>query len=162
MALVVGAYVGLAWISPALAAAASSNKVDTALAALTDVELPKSKFEFDPNRGRDPFFPQRFSRVPTKPATTAPVTTTPTVTPVAAKPLLSRHLTLRGIFRSESRQLALISGQRLTEEFAVNQEKSVSTPEGPLKVRCVEIRDKSVVLAVEGEPERKELKLGEK
>jgi hypothetical protein len=62
---------------------------------------------------------------------------------------------LRGISGKANRRLALVNGQTL----AVGEEAAIRTTDGVVRIRCLEIRDRSVVVAVEGENERKELTL---
>ena len=128
----------LAW----LAGAADTNQ------PTSEIVIPKSVFVNDP-RGKDPFFPnrQRFG-----------VSTT-TVTNVVSKsgPNLN-DLQLRGITGTPERRVALINGQPLVkgEEW----EFRIST--GKLKIRVLEIGERSVKVSIEGQAEPRELLLPER
>ena len=64
-------------------------------------------------------------------------------------------LTLKSISGSGSKKLALINNQTL----ALGESGKVRLGNGEVKIRVEEIRDKSVVVTVEGKPGRKELSL---
>jgi thiol-disulfide isomerase/thioredoxin len=64
-------------------------------------------------------------------------------------------LTLKSISGAGSKKLALINNQTL----ALGESGKVRLGEGEVKVRLEEIRDKSVVITVDGKPGRKELRL---
>jgi thioredoxin-related protein len=64
-------------------------------------------------------------------------------------------LTLKSISGSGTKRLALINNQTL----AVGESGRVRLGDGEVKVRVEEIRDKSVVVTVDGKPVRKELSL---
>ena len=66
---------------------------------------------------------------------------------------LSRFLKLKGISISKTLRLAVINDVTL----ATGEVVDMKTPGGPIKVRCVQIKDKSVVLTIEGESQSKEL-----
>lgn len=66
-------------------------------------------------------------------------------------------LTLKSISGSGSKRLALINNQTL----ALGESGKVRLGDGEVKVRVDEIRDKSVVVTVEGKPGRKELSLSD-
>jgi|WetSurMetagenome_2_1015567.scaffolds.fasta_scaffold101340_1 thioredoxin-related protein len=65
------------------------------------------------------------------------------------------QLTLKGISGPANRRMALINNQTL----GAGEAGRVKLGEGEVQVRCLEIRDKSVVVLVEGETERRELRL---
>jgi protein disulfide-isomerase len=66
------------------------------------------------------------------------------------------ELTLRRITGSKHRRQVVINDRT----FTVGQTATVKVATGRVKVRCVEIREKSVVVSVDGEAERRELTLG--
>lgn len=103
--------------------------------------------------GQDPFFPdsQRRDPRPVKPANT---NTGKAAAPVAIKNP-SQHVALRGIIGSVGKQLALINNIA----FAVGEEQTVQTPDGPLRVKCVEILERSVIVSLDGQAETKEIPL---
>lgn len=103
----------------------------------------KSVFEDDLKSGKDPFFPKSMRRGEKTPAPNAKV-----VAPVI-------QLSLKGISGPANRRFALINNQPL----AAGEEGYVRVPGGQVKVRCWEIREDSVVVSVEGDAEKKELRL---
>lgn len=113
--------------------------------APAEVVVHKSVFEDDLKSGKDPFFPKSTRRAP---KTVAPDTK-------AVAPVI--QLALKGISGPASRRFALINNQPL----AAGEEGYVRVPGGQIKVHCWEIRDDSVVVSVEGETEKRELRLRE-
>lgn len=110
------------------------------------VAARKSVFVDDLKSGKDPFFPKS-TRRGEKPA---PAATTPTVAPVI-------QLSLKGISGPSNRRFALINNQPL----AAGEEAYVRVPGGQVKVHCWEIGTNSVVVSVEGDPQRKVLRLND-
>lgn len=123
--------------------------------------IPKSVFVEDPNprNGKDPFFPDSVRRLPVaaepvKPS--RPGTTNATAKPVVVVPVKKNpSLVLQGISGSQNLRLATINGRN----FEQGESVVVRTPEGMVRVTCVEILARSVIIRVEGDSERKELKL---
>lgn len=74
-----------------------------------------------------------------------------------APPPKYTDLTLKSVTGPKNRRLALINNQT----FAPGEAAFVRLGDGQVKVRCVEIRDKSVVVAIDGGQERRELRLPE-
>jgi hypothetical protein len=133
----------------------------------TNFEFPKFVFVDDIKVGKDPFFPKSARREPVKPV----VTTTQVVTPGGEpapppppppKPKASSFLTLKGILGTKAKRLAMISTPTDSYEFVGNRAETVTTPEGVVKVRCVEFKRESVIISVDGEAEPVELKLTDK
>jgi len=118
-----------------------------------EVVIPKSIFVTNDATGKDPFFPNSVRRklaVEPDPDSSGK-TPKPPVGPGA--------LRLLGITTdSEGKRIALINN--LT--FAKGEVLEVRAEGGKLKLRCIEIREKSVVVAVEGQSEQHELVLPEK
>ena len=106
---------------------------------------PQSVFIDRPDFGRDPFFPKSKRRG-------AVVSTTPVVEPMAN----FGNLALKGISVNNERRLAIINNKT----FEVGEEGEVRINGQPLKLKVTEIRDKSVVVEVNGAS--KELFLGPK
>ena len=102
----------------------------------------KSLFQDDLKSGKDPFFPRSTRRGPKTPELTA-----------VATPLV--NLVLKGITGPPKRRFALINNQTLS----AGETASVRVANGQIKVHCLEIRDDSVLISVEGNPEQKELRL---
>lgn len=123
-------------------------------------EVPKSVFNYDEKVARDPFFPNstRLKPVPPPPVVqprTTPETSQPRQAPVpVAAPVvesLYSQLSLRGIIGNK--QFAQINSQT----FAQGEQLGVRLSKGLVRVKCVEIRERSVVVQIEGEPQPKEL-----
>lgn len=103
-------------------------------AALPPADLAistKSVFTDDPKFGQDPFFPHSIRR-----GTVVPVNTN---APLGAMP----DLVLKGISGGKDRRLALLNNRTVEvgEELEMNHKK----------VRCVEIRERSVVISIDGQ-----------
>jgi hypothetical protein len=92
-----------------------------------------------PKDGRDPFFPN---------------STRPYETVSAARPHAGdvSSLVLKGISGPPERRLVIINNHT----FGVGDEQDLPTPQGRIHIRCVEIKDSSVVIESAGQ--RHELK----
>lgn len=129
-----------------LCGAAETNR------APAGVIFPKSVFIDDPN-GKDPFFPNRQRGVVPKPAPG----------PVAAEPNW-KALQLRGITGVGDQRYALINNL----PFAKGEEGEVKVPAGKrgetakIKIKILEVKEKSVIIQVEGQSDQKELLLTER
>jgi len=77
--------------------------------------------------------------------------------PTAPPPRYS-DLVLKNISGTAGRRFALINNQTLTAGEAAR----VKLGDGDVKVRCIEIREQSVVVQVDGQPSQRELKLAER
>lgn len=130
--------------APAATPAAALVRPAAELATLMST-IPKSEFVFEAEVSRDPFFPKSSRLRPAAPASAANTAPTPQD--------LTSGLALKGFLGSPTRPLALLNNRTC----APGEEVVVKVPGGQLKVRCVEIRQKSVVVTIEGEPGRKEL-----
>ena|SRR6266404_6918869 len=98
-----------------------------------------------PKDGKDPFFPnstQRFAGPATKPSASAP----------AAPP----KMILMGISGTPQRRLAIINGRT----FGKGEEQDVSLPSGHLHIRCLDIKEDSVIIEVNGEHQELRLRAG--
>jgi hypothetical protein len=84
-----------------------------------------------PKDGRDPFFPNS-----TRPYETAIA--------AVAQPRAGdmSSLVLKGISGPPDRRLAIINNHTL----AIGDEETITTPQGPIHIRCVEIKGNSVVV----------------
>lgn len=109
--------------------------------------VPKAVFDLDSQTGKDPFFPDSTRRLRDS-------ARTGTNHVIASHGLLSK-LALKGISYSKDRRLALINHMTLAEgekfEFKIDSQK--------LMVRCLEIREHSVIVVSEGSKEVRELQL---
>lgn len=137
----------LAVLCLGLSARAEDRPATVAKAACV---TPKSVFANDPTIGADPFFPtsrRRLDALP-RPVMTNVVVQTSTIW---------ERLKLKGMSGPEGQRLALISGAT----FAVGETAEVKCDGQMVKVRCVEIRDRSVVLQLVASGETREIKLRE-
>ena len=112
------------------------------------VVVPKSLFVDEAANGKDPFFPGSTRRQE------AAATTATTNNVVAPTTFLSQ-LALKGISGTKGQLLAIINNATL----AVGETGDVKVGGRTVKVRCREIRDRSVLIELEGGGEVKELKL---
>jgi hypothetical protein len=116
-----------------------------AIVATNTPALPRSVFAVS-ETSRDPFFPNstRLGR-PKVIATNAPPPPAPTL-----------QLVLRGIAGTADRRMALINNRSIQ----VGEEVDFKTPNGKtVRVRCLEIKDNTVVVTIGNNAERKELSL---
>lgn len=123
----------------------TASEVTAPIDAAAIVASRKSVFE-DKLQYRDPFFPSSKRRQPVVVSKTDPNIPPP-------KPVV--ELVLKGISKSANRKFALINDQT----FEVGEENQVKTPNGLVKVKCVEIREDSAVVITGPDGERKELRL---
>ena len=138
-----GAIAGGRAASPQDAALQPRAATNTAPA---EPKVPKSVFivPTSPKEGRDPFYPNS-SRL-----FAAAVTGNSNAAPPQVALLLS-GISIRG-----EQRLAIINNR----SFGVGEEGDVTVPGGKLKIRCVEIRENSVLIEAGGEP--RELRLPER
>ena len=113
--------------------------------------VPRSVFVDDLTKGKDPFFPATSRRVDN---TVSAIPQGP-ATPV--KPT-AEQIQLKGLFKSANRQLALINNRT----FEAGEQADVKITDGKVRLRCVEIRPRSVIILLPGETQRRELHLNEK
>jgi hypothetical protein len=119
-----------------------------------DIVIPKSVFVDDVNHGKDPFFPnstRRFDQMP-RPAVTN------LVAPVNQ---LLEQVVLKGISGTKEQRLALISSVLNSATVAVGELAELKVGQQTLKLRCLEIRERSVVVEIDGGSQIKEIKLRE-
>jgi len=104
---------------------------------------PQSTFTIPANskEGKDPFFPLR-NIVGVASGPKPPTTRTPTV-----------KLVFNGVSGTREKPLAIVNGRT----FEKNEEGEIVTANGRLRVRCIDIKQDSVVLEVNGQ--RQELRL---
>ena len=109
--------------------------------------IPKALFADDPQTGRDPFFPDSRRRVRALPPSASNT--------VAQATSALSQLTLKGISRSKGRPMALINSLTLSP----GEKGGIKLGDQKVQVRCLEIRDRSVIVAIEGTKETAELQL---
>ena len=133
---------GLLGVAPDLSGAPPKAAVTTAKTNAAPHEeegFPKS--EFDERGGKDPFFPLRtLARGDLKPDPNKDV---------------CHLLVLKGISGPPNRRLAIINNQTLE----AGEKREVTTTAGKVEIRCLEIREDSVVIECPNQGGRKELKL---
>jgi hypothetical protein len=120
---------GLVSVASAAAPVDSLPKVDA-------VSAPKSVFTDEANFGKDPFFPKSSRRI-----ATAPVSHNPQTTEVP-----DRIFVLKGISVNKDKRLALINNYTL----AAGEEAEIKVEGHTVRVRCVEVRERSVIISVRG------------
>ncbi len=127
--------------------------------------VPAAVFNDDPNTGIDPFFPHSRRR-PARVTRANPEGSVATaLAPLPARPEPPRpspsalNLVLRGIVGPAYRRLALISSTIRTFDVKAGEEIAMRAGTADVRVTCVEIRERSVVVRVEGEPTDRELLL---
>lgn len=109
------------------------------------VVFPKSVFVDDAN-GKDPFFPNRQRGVVPRPSPDP-----------APKEPDWKALQLRGITGVGDQRFALINN--LT--FAKGEEGEVKVKNGKIKIRVLEVKERSVIVQIDGRTDQKELLLPE-
>jgi hypothetical protein len=112
--------------------------------ALQEVVFLKSAFVDEPSGGKDPFFPKSRRREQRAPDVFQP-------TPLE----ILKNLFLKGISGTRDKRLALINNRTLE----VGEEGEFKQGNLAIKIRVVEITDKSVFFTIEGSHDRKELRL---
>jgi hypothetical protein len=133
--------VATAWAQPRAAAARPAKKTDAKEVADAK-ELSKSTFESpkaNPNL-KDPFFPSSTRHGPVA------VTNTGPLAPPAAP---TYDIAVKGI----SGRIALINNQPM----AAGESAKVRTSQGSINVELLEIKERSVVIRIEGETKPKEI-----
>jgi|SRR5687768_6654324 len=129
---------------------AAAHASDKPSAQTNAPAVPKSVFIDNPQSGKDPFFPNsnRRSQTIVRVATT---NRAPQVSGVLEK------LTLKGISGTKGQPLALINSSTVAQgELA-----DIKCGREIFKILCIEIRDRSVLVALHGTSETRELKLRE-
>jgi hypothetical protein len=120
------------------AAGSKTNGVAGTNAAPTELTVPVSTFELTIKPTKDPFFPL---------STRSPV---PLIVLTNVAPALSAaSFNLKGMSGSSDRRLALINNRTV----AVGETAEVTTTSGKVKIHCVEIKQQSVVLRVDSQPD---------
>ena len=135
-----------ALLTVAAAASFAAPKTAAPVPAPAPAEVlppPQSVFVDRPDFGRDPFFPKSTRRGAVTP------------TNVVVEPVANfGNLALKGISVSNEKRLAIINNKT----FEAGEEAEVPMNGQRVRVKCVEIRDKSVVITINGVS--KELFLG--
>src|SRR5262249_28819673 len=140
----------LLWVTLGVCVCAQAGWAAPTNSVPLSIEPPRSVFVDDAKLGRDPFFPRSSRRMASAPA---PATPSSPQAPVQAS---FSQFKLRGISGTASKRIALINNRT----FEAGEEGEVKTAEGRFRLRCVEVKDTSVVIVVAGN-QRHELFLGD-
>jgi hypothetical protein len=116
----------------------------SALPQLDEVAATNSVFIDDGKFGKDPFFPASTRR--------APKVITP-VNPTSDFSQILNNVSLKGISGRPGKRLALLGNRTV----GTGEEIEVKVGNQIMRVICLEIREKSVVLALPGGTEKKEI-----
>jgi hypothetical protein len=122
--------------------------------AVTEIVFPKATFIDDPQVGKDPFFPESRRRLESMPRLAV-------TNSVAPSNHLLEQVFLKGISGTKEQRLALISSLNNSATVAVGEFAELRVGPQVLKLRCREIRERSVVVELDGSSETKEIKLRE-
>ena len=109
----------------------------------------KAVFVDDPKFGKDPFFPKSDRR---KPQVIVPVGTAPDTSALAQ---ILNTIALKGIAGPPGKRLAMLNNRTLEAGEQFDFKYNTQT----VRIRCVEIREKSVIIGIDGTPETKEIHL---
>ena len=116
------------------------------------IVIPKSTFSTKPVDGKDPFFPESIRRTLNS-SGSGSRRTNAQPGQVIKVPLVP---VLQGLSGTRARRLAIISGRT----FAPDESGSVQLTNGvTIRLKCLEILARSVMVQIEGEPGQRELKL---
>ena len=129
-------------------AVARAGDKTNAAARIAPPALVKSVFVSDSQTGKDPFYPNSTRRLEVQ-EQSAPTNSAPRTSE------LFNQLALKGFSGTRGQMLALINSSTI----GVGELAEIRCGRQVLKVRCREIRDRSVLIELEGVGEIKELKL---
>jgi hypothetical protein len=128
------------WVAPA-ALAAPTNQLDFLPESVTSRQ---SSFDDKLKTAKDPFFPNSARRVVKTNAATS-----------ASAPPPITQLALKGFFVNRK-------GERLVtindKDFAAGDEAEVTVPSGKIRVRCLDIKNRTVTIMIEGDTQQRELR----
>jgi len=119
----------------------------TAGSTLVPQGAPKSEFIDDVEFGKDPFFPASIRRPKV-------LVKTPDVEPPRA--MVPDYVVLKGITAFQGRKLAIINNYTVGE----GEEFVLKTRGQPIQIKCVEIKEKSAVVSVNGATKEIPLRAG--
>ena len=130
--------------APGARTPAATPAASAAAAATQEPQQIKSVFVDRPNFGRDPFFPnsERRGKLPQD---------------IVTEPVANfNNITLKGVSGTSENRLAILNNKTC----AAGEEIELRISGHPTKVKCVEVREKSVVISINGVT--RELFLGSK
>ena len=125
-----------------------SSRADSKPATSTDFATgPKSVFVDDPGFGKDPFFPRSLRRptVMVKPSDLEP-----------SRTAVPDFIVLRGISVQKDKKLAIINNYTVAE----GEEVALRFGAQVVKVKCVEIKERAVIVSVNGVTKEQPLRAG--
>ena len=122
--------------------------------AVTEVVVPKAAFVDDPLVGKDPFFPESTRRRDSAPRIAV-------TNVVAPSNQLLEQIFLKGISGTKEQRLALLSSLNNSATVAVGESAELKVGPQVLKLRLREIRERSVIVELDGSSETREIKLRE-
>lgn len=114
---------------------------------LVPAGAPKSEFIDDIEFGKDPFFPASIRR---------PKTMVKISDNEPPHPMVPDSVVLKGISSFQGRKLAIINNYTVGE----GEEFALKTGGQPLRIKCVEIKEKSVIVSVNGATKEIQLRSG--
>ena len=116
--------------------------------SITPPDAPKSEFVDEVGFGRD-FFPK---------STRRPKVIAKTTDAESAIPTVPGFIVLKGISVAKDKKLAIINNYTVSEgeEFSLKTSASVA----PVKIKCIEIKEKSVIVSVNGTTKELPLRSG--
>jgi hypothetical protein len=148
MKTVVSQFVKCALVLALSCWAARAENQTNAAPRIAPRAIIKSVFVADAGAGKDPFFPN----------STRGHEVIPQIIPTNSTPqpsLALGQLALKGISGPKGQRLALINSSTV----GIGESADIRCPQGMVKIRCLEIRDSSVVITLVSTGETKELKL---
>ncbi len=109
-------------------------------AAPVELPIPLAVFDVASKPTHDPFFPLSLRK---------PVADTTNAAPAFS----ASAFTLKGLSGSTGRRLALINNRTI----ASGENAEITTPSGKIKIRCLEVKESSVVIRAESQSEPVEI-----
>ena len=175
--------VSLAWMALTVSAATPAPAAGLAKGAATnaapvEVPIPKSVFVDQIKFGKDPFFPNSLRRNPKPPpppkqpeGVPAPGKPAPPPPPPPEPPKASTYLSLKAIFGSKTKPLAVLNTTVKNYDFFKGDGMAVKIPDFPnkenqkqIRVQVLDIKEDSITVKVDdgAKTETLELKLGKR
>jgi len=111
----------------------ANTGANTPLDAVVPPNAPRSEFKHDIGFGKDPFFPKSTRRPKVVEPPKGPITTS-----------VPGNVALKGISVFKDKKLAIINDRTLAE----GEEFTLKGNGQPVRVKCVEIKEKSVIVSV--------------
>jgi hypothetical protein len=134
---------GLLVLAPGLQAGPAKTETPVATGTNSvDSPIPQAVFDITSSPVKDPFFP-RSTRLAVH--TAAATNSAPTIN--------SSAFSLKGLSGPPDQRLALINNRTV----ASGEDAEITTSSGKVKIHCVQVKENSVVIRVENEPEPIEL-----